>query len=464
MRQKFYCIFFLWSVALVTMACKRPAPSDEPTPPPAPEDTTEVVVPVDLKPFVLSVPVTNDWIYEGRPTFTIHVENPNDVAVKATVKLRIKTDKKEDVLTVEREEEFAANAVSDIQITTDENLAPGFYRASCYVNKQLARSTFGFGVDPFQIVSAPDMQSDFSEFWATAKSQLEATDMRAELTEIAGYSNSVSKTYLVSFYSAPDGLTGEPVLIHGYYVEPQDGKPHPVIMHFFGYDSQKPSQLSCPGGNGQYAEFYLSHRGQYINNRPASYRVEDGHGDFTNIYGDWFAYHFGDKDSYYYRGAFLDAVQAVRFMATRETSDMNNLFAEGSSQGGALCYAAAALSDIPFTAIAPNVAFLGDYPDYFEIVTWPGNTARENQGAMTDAEMYAFLSYFDTKNLATRISCAVYATSGLQDGTCPSHTNVAPFNNLLSTDKEMHFYPQMKHEYPATWNDDIMRFFKARMR
>ena len=151
-------------------------------------------------------------------------------------------------------------------------------------------------------------------------------------------------------------------------------------------------------------------------------------------------------------------------MATRSTSDMDNLFAEGSSQGGALSYAAAALSPIPFVAIAPNVAFLGDYPDYFKIVTWPGDVAKANQGSMSDEEMYAFLSYFDTKNLATRINCAVWATSGLQDGTCPSHTQMAPYNNLKSKDKSMTFYPEMQHSYPSTWTSDIDKFFKDRMK
>ena len=222
-------------------------------------------------------------------------------------------------------------------------------------------------------------------------------------------------------------------------------------------------KISCPSGNnGEYAEFYLSHRGQYINARPASKRDDGIEKDFENIYGDWFAANFGDKDSYYYRGAFMDCVQAVNFMATRSTSDMNNLFAEGSSQGGALCYAAAALSDIPFSAIAPNVAFLGDFPDYFRIVGWPGDTAMRcaKEKNMSDEEMYKFLSYFDTKNLATKISCPVWATSGLQDGTCPPHTNLAPFNNLLSTDKTMSFYPEMQHSYPPTWSSDISTFFK----
>jgi cephalosporin-C deacetylase len=146
---------------------------------------------------------------------------------------------------------------------------------------------------------------------------------------------------------------------------------------------------------------------------------------------------------------------------------MNKLFAEGSSQGGALSYACAALcSDIyPFTAIAPNVAFLGDFPDYFQIVGWPAETAKANKGSMTDEEMYAFLSYFDTKNLATKISAAVLASSGLQDGTCPPHTNIAPFNNLLTpeSDKEYIFAPEMQHDFPKGWTTKIMNFFKERM-
>ena len=133
----------------------------------------------------------------------------------------------------------------------------------------------------------------------------------------------------------------------------------------------------------------------------------------------------------------MDCVQAVRFMASRPTSDMTNLFAEGQSQGGAFTYAAAALSDYPFRAIAPAVAFLGDYPDYFRIVNWPANVARENQGTMTDEQMYEFLSYFDTKNLAAAISCPVIACIGLQDDVCPPHTNIAPYNNLLSADKQL---------------------------
>lgn len=460
MKQHKYMLLLVAAlVMMVATNCQAPVPDDDP----ANKDTE--VDPSTLERINASVPVTSNWIFEDKPSITIHMENPNAVDMTAAVRIQFITDLKQTVEIVEQTYVVPANGKKDVTLSTSDNLDPGFYRAFCYVNNKSARG-FVFGISPTQMKVTPDMQEDFDQFWDQARNQLPTLDQNTvTLTEIPSRSNSYCKVYLVEMQSVPDGPSGDPVTIRGYYLEPQDGKKHPVIMHFYGYDTQNnPSKLSCPSGYGEYAEFYLSHRGQYINNRKANNREDGIDRDFTNIYGDWFAFNFGKKDSYYYRGAFMDCVQAVRFMATRQSSDMNNLFAEGSSQGGALSYAAAALSDYPFTAIAPNVAFLGDFPNYFNIVSWPGDVAKKNKGTMTDEEMYAFLSYFDTKNLATKISCAVYATSGLQDGTCPPRTNTAPFVNLKSTDKEMHYYPEMQHSYPANWTNDIMQFFKNRIK
>ena len=445
---KKYSIFIVALLAVVLLGacgCEKPGPNVEPQP----KDSV-VVEPEDL-------------IWSGKPSFNIPVENAETEEARLPIQVRITTDTKKlavhlfDTITV------AGNTTVNYVATPSENMEPGFYRAVCFVNEKNVRN-FVFGVDPFDIKSEPDMQPDFTEFWQTAKDQLAAVDMNPVLTEITENSSSARKVYLVEMFSVPDGLSGEPVKIRGYYCEPTDGAKHPVIMHFYGYDTQgSKSKCECPsGGSSNYAEFYLSHRGQYLNNRPATTKNPGITEDCVNIYGDWFAWHFGDKDSYYYRGAFMDVVQAVRFMATRETSDMTHLFAEGSSQGGALSYACAALSDYPFTAIAPNVAFLGDFPDYFKIVDWPGSTAKQAAKAagMTDEQMYAFLSYFDTKNLATRIHCAVLGTSGLLDGTCPPHTNIAPYNLIDNPNKEYHFYPNMTHDYPKNWFSMIADFWK----
>ena len=416
---------------------------------------------------VTDIPVEQNRVFEECPSFTVILENTGAEKTEAEVELRIDTDTKEYVTTLSRRAKIAANASQPVALQAKKPLSPGFYRATCIVNGEIVQS-FVFAVQPTRIVSAPDKQPDFDAFWVAAKQQLETIPMNATLTEIPSHSTTNRKVWLVEMQSVPDGLTGEPVIIRGYYAEPRDGKKHPVLIHYQGYDSgYRPGTDGnvpwCLHGDGEprYAEFILSTRGQAVNNRPAQDRDDGIRRDFTNTYGDWFAFHFGDKDSYYYRGAFMDCVQAIRFMATRETSDMHNLFAEGQSQGGAFTYAAAALSDYPFRAIAPGIAFLGDYPDYFRTAHWPACVAREQQAnlGITDEDLFVFLSYFDTKNLATSIACPTLACIGLMDDVCPPHTNVAPFNNLASTEKQLIVNPELGHKAAEDWYTVFMRFF-----
>ena len=473
MKKQFIFLSALAFIAAAFISCTEPV-----DPQPGPDEQEK---PADLKALKHSVEVTDNWVWDARPALSVVIENPNDVAVTATIKTEINTDLKKFVTTVEQTAEVPAKGKKTVIVTTEQDLEPGFYKAKCFVGN--AAKTFTFGISPYDIVSAPDMQPDFDEYWANAKLSLPelVEGETVKLIEVTPHSSANSKVYLVEMQSAPNSPDGEPVIVRGFYVEPQDGQKHPVIMHFFGWDDRGGSVTVPSGGSGAYAEFYLSTRGQYHNNRAAAYEKKESwiaeHGewyaadpcDYASIMKpndkyNWFGFNFGDKDGFYYRGAFLDCVQAVRFMASRPTSDMTNLFAEGSSQGGALSYACAALSDYPFSAIACNVAFLGDYPDYFRIVTWPGDTAKANKGSMTDEEMYAFLSYYDTKNLATKISCAVLASSGLQDGTCPPHTNFAAFNNVNTTDKEMIIDPKMGHSYPAGWSTKQANFFKERIK
>ncbi len=409
-----------------------------------------------------------DGIFDTRPQLTIHIENLTTSSLAAEIRMVILNDKKQMIRSDVFNKIVDASSTGNFDLTTAEDLNPGFYYAECYVNNQSVTGKFDFGVSPQNIVVTPDKQSDFDSFWDTARGQLPALTSGVTIIKIPSKSTTVADVYFVEMPSIPDGLSGGNVAIRGYYIEPVDKtKTYPVLIHFNSYDDvSAQSVFGCPeGGSNAYVQFFLSTRGQGINARHRDKRQDGIPQDFSNIYGDWFAYEFGNKDAYYYRGAFMDCVQAVRFMATRSTSDMNNVFAQGTSQGGAFCYAVAALSDIPICAIAPGVPFLGDFPNYFQINSWPGNIAKANQGAMTDAQMYAFLSYFDTKNLATKIpsTCAVLSCVGLKDDVCPPHTNIAPFNNLTTTDKIINFYPEMGHATPADWWIQFDQFFTVRI-
>ena len=159
-------------------------------------------------------------------------------------------------------------------------------------------------------------------------------------------------------------------------------------------------------------------------------------------------------------------MRAIDFVWSREKVQHENIFAEGTSQGGAFSIAAAALSDGRINAIAPSVPFMGDFTDYFKVASWPGNVAEteRKKAGMTEDEMYSMLSYFDTKNLATMITCPVYMNYSLQDNVCPPHTNWAAYNNLLSTEKKYQTNPTLGHSTSATWWNDYHQFFKEHLK
>ncbi|MGH2367045.1 MAG: acetylxylan esterase [Chloroflexota bacterium] len=73
-----------------------------------------------------------------------------------------------------------------------------------------------------------------------------------------------------------------------------------------------------------------------------------------------------------------------------------------------------------------------------------------------EAEVYRTLRYFDTMNLAERITCPVLMNVGLQDVICPPSTIFAAFNHLGSTEKVMKVFPYNGHEgYPHHMLDKL---------
>jgi cephalosporin-C deacetylase len=318
----------------------------------------------------------------------------------------------------------------------------GFYRCLLIVDGADTLKSFNIGLDPEQIVSPVDAQPDFDEFWAKARAELDGVAPEWVVTPLPDSSSVVRTIYLVSGRS----LGGE--TIQGFYAKPNGPGKYPAIINYMGYNS--PAWCFDPDANPDYAEFVLSVRGQGLN-KP------------DNKYGDWIVYGLEDKEDYYYRGAFMDLVRAVDFVASQPEVDTANIFAEGGSQGGAFTMVAAAL-DSRIAAAAPTISFLSDYPDYFSIVHWPTEPVlrRAAELGIPDEELYKTLSYFDVKNFAGKITCPVIMGFGLQDGVCPPHTNFSGYN-LITSPKDYRCYPQAGHWVGSEWWGVRTEFFeKAR--
>ena len=76
----------------------------------------------------------------------------------------------------------------------------------------------------------------------------------------------------------------------------------------------------------------------------------------------------------------------------------------------------------------------------------------------SDAEAYAKLAYFDSKNFAPMVKCPVLFGTGTADIVCPPATQFAVYNNL-TCEKRHEFFEGFGHEEIQDFDDLIIPFF-----
>ena len=383
-------------------------------------------------------------ICTGKGPHAVDVEITSSDVKKADLLLEVSTDFGSPVTTVAKTVRFQdGKALAAFGL----DMEPGFYAAVLnLVNEdgtkvEIGRTNLGF--NPEQIVSEQDKQPDFDEFWEQTLAELAAVTPDYKLTLLEDHSNDVRKSYRVDMKS----LGGEQ--ISGLLLLPTAEGKHPAVISYMGYGSDV--WYADPSADPDRIEFMLCVRNQAFNRTP-------GEKD------DWCTRGLGDKYSYYYRGAFADAVRAIDFVCSLPQTDTGRVVAHGESQGGALTLVAASL-DHRLKAIAPSAPFLNDYKDYFVLADWPGNwyiQAAKERG-ISDEDLYKSLSYFDVKNFTDRIQCPVLMAIGLQDTVCPPHTNFAGYNHI-GTEKSWICYPAAGHNvwqqegWPVAKEDFLKKF------
>jgi len=155
------------------------------------------------------------------------------------------------------------------------------------------------------------------------------------------------------------------------------------------------------------------------------------------------------KENYYYRGIYLDCIRAVDFLMSRKDVDTNRIAIWGGSQGGGLSFATAAL-DQRIDLCISDIPFLCEWQKYFEITHWDEiDTWFEKHPEQTWQSMLQALSYFDTKNMAKRITCPVIMGIGLQDNVCPPATSFVTYN-YINSPKEYTIYKDETHSQPES--------------
>jgi len=371
------------------------------------------------------------WLFTGKAPYTLKTKvdaAPGPASFCLVTDLSLMADEPEVVLT--KTVNVAPDGTLKVKLG---KLAPGFYQVRLRDSIR-----WNIGVRPDAVVSAPDPQPDFDAFWEQTLAELAQVPLEPVLTEVPEYSNEVRTCYEVRYFSWGGAVSGGIVSI-----PVAEGK-YPVCVQYMGYGAEP--YYFDPSAAPDRIDFLVSVRDQGI---------------FKNGQDRWIDRGLAAKESFYYRGAYCDAKRAVDFAASLEKADPERITSFGESQGGALTCVAAAL-DPRIKATAPSVPFLGDYPDYAKIVWWPVHEVFEQADAegLDRTELFRMLSYFDVKNFAPKIQCPVYMAFGLQDPTCPPHTNFSIYNNLGTSDKHYYCVPDCGHamwERPA-WDAERSAF------
>jgi len=354
------------------------------------------------------------WLFTGKGPYTLNTK----VSFTGPAKLQLVTDLSlmapEPEIVLEKDVEAGPDSLLSVDLG---KLNPGFYEV------RLGGDRFNIGIRPDDVVSPPDAEPDFDAFWESTLEAMREVPLDAELTLVPEQSNDLRTTYTVTYTSLDGALAGGIICI------PNGEGKYPVVLSYMGYGA--PIFYFDPSANPERIDFLVSVRGQGI---------------FREDEARWIDRGLSSKETFYYRGAYADAIRAIDFAAGLPKADPERMVALGESQGGALTFVAAAL-DSRIKAIAPAVPFLGDYRDYYRIVWWPVHEVMDTADAegLDREEVFGMLTYFDIKNLAPRIKCPAYMAFGLQDPTCPPHTNFAIYNNLGSKEKHYWCVPTCGH-------------------
>lgn len=299
-------------------------------------------------------------------------------------------------------------------------------------------------------------ESDFDDFWQATLAELATVPLDIELEETPYPAHGV-RLYRLTF----SGFGG--ARIAAWYAEPEQPTAatlNPGLVVYHGYN------WSLEGGVHEivnwalhgYATLGMLCRGQ----QSSEDSLISPHGHAAG----WMTKGILNKETYYYRAVYMDAVRALEVLASRPNVHRTRIGVTGGSQGGGLSIAAAALSDIP-SVVVSEFPYLAHFQRAIEIV--PGGPyleineffRRNGQPHVEEAAMRT-LSYHDVMNLAPRIQVPTLISIGLVDEITPPSTVFAVYHHIQA-EKQIRVYRYFGHEYIPLFQTEKLQFLYAHL-
>ncbi len=284
--------------------------------------------------------------------------------------------------------------------------------------------------------------ADFDAFWDDVLATADRIPLNASVVRSRLRSTPEVDVFEVLF----DSIDG--VRISGWYCLPATPTGRlPAILQVPGYigEPQLPKQTARTG----YAVFSVAPRGKLRSN-----------GQFNPGYPGLLTHNIVDRNTYSYRGFYIDAVRAFDFLASREEVDSDRIGVNGSSQGGGLTIVVSALRDP--RAGAAGAPYLCGFMDAIHLAhSYPYQEIRDYLRLYPEREpsVRDTLAYFDGIHFGPRISCPIIVNVGLQDNICPPETGYAAFRAIASNDKRMYAYDGHAHDAGSVEHSNVIGLF-----
>ena len=309
----------------------------------------------------------------------------------------------------------------------------------------------------------PNSKLDFAQFWKETLAEFLVADLTAELINVES-----PITAFETFDVTVPGFNGDP--IKGWFIKPKNAqKDLPCIVMYDGYGGGRGllnEWLFWPSAG--YATLVMDTRGQGA----SGWRVgdtPDGNYPRASQTPGFMTAGILNRDDYYYRRVFTDAVAFVVAASKIPGVDRNRIVTAGGSQGGGIALAATSLSgqvfatmpDVPFLCHFEYAVNITDAFPYQEIVQYCKTHRLEVE------KVFETLSYFDCMNLVTQATAPALISVGLHDPICPPETIFAMINNYAGP-TTIQTWPYNTHEggsvqhqlLQAEWLNNLMEAAK----
>ena len=377
---------------------------------------------------VIVAPDHKDWIYKVNETakFSITVlkdGNPLDNAV-------IDYEAGPDMLPDQKKEGLVLrNGKTELSGTMK---SPGFYRVRVWAVYEGRRyeglATAGF--EPEKIQPTVKEPADFDSFWSAAIADARRLNLDPIITLMPERCTSEANVYHISFQNDARGSR-----IYGILSTPKQEGKYPAILTVPWAGIRPFSGNPRIAGQG----FITLEIG--IHGIPVNLDQQVYNNLAAGALSSYWTIRMNDKDSYYYKRAFIGCVKAIDFIFSLPEFDGVNVAVTGSSQGGALSIITAALDKRVKYMVSIHPAMCdatgylnnraGGWPHYFS----------NNEPKPNEVET---LAYFDVVNFAKRVQIPIYMSWGFNDITCPPTSMYAAYN-VINAPKELKLYLEVGH-------------------